>query len=92
MTYTSLITTHIRVEYEITPIRHIAIKCPGCSSYFDAKDITEKHIKDIIDAQCADYSCPLCHTDFRADDSFTTISECNSADEVYKDVKRQTWQ
>ena len=30
---------NVRVEYESTPIRHIAVQCPYCSKWFNGRDI-----------------------------------------------------
>jgi len=35
---------NIRVEYELTPIRHLAVQCPECKSWFKQGDICLDYI------------------------------------------------
>lgn len=49
-----------RIEYEITPIRHVAIQCPSCHSWFNAADLTQDILRDGVDVELAEYICGKC--------------------------------
>lgn len=55
----------IAVEFEPTPIRHMAIQCPQCKHWFRQYDIASRLIeyKHDIDSY-AKCECPACNHDF----------------------------
>lgn len=55
---------NIRVEYEPTPIRHIAVECPKCKKWFRGNDISDIHISNDGDLYFAHFTCPVCHSGF----------------------------
>ena len=41
---------NVRVEYESTPIRHIAVQCPKCGKWFKGWDIVQDEMPiDVIE-------------------------------------------
>ena len=56
---------NVKVEYECTPIRHIAVQCPNCANWFQGRDIikdgdlTYKH-----DINWTEFKCPKCSKEF----------------------------
>lgn len=58
---------NVRVEYECTPIRHIAVQCPKCKKWFYGNDITENDLEYSYQIDMAVYHCPLCNTQFGYD-------------------------
>lgn len=50
----------VRVEYEPTPVRHIAVQCPGCSNWFNGRDITEDELGFSYEIPFAQFICPVC--------------------------------
>lgn len=57
----------IRVEYEVTPIRHLVVQCPYCENWFDAHDILDtgdKYPRYGYELACMDYYCPICERGF----------------------------
>lgn len=55
---------NVRVEYDITPIRHIAVQCPKCEKWFRGRDITESNLTDSCDVSWAVFTCPVCGEEF----------------------------
>lgn len=57
----------IRVDYEITPIRHLVVQCPYCENWFDAHEIIEdsrKYPRWEHQIDKAEYYCPKCNCGF----------------------------
>lgn len=57
---------NVRVEYEVTPIRHVAVQCPYCHKWFHGNEISDKPILDNIDLEFAVFTCPICGATFSA--------------------------
>jgi hypothetical protein len=58
------IRTNIRIEYESTPIRHLAIQCHMCKKWFVGGDIAveaPRYSYELLDMKCI---CPACNTKF----------------------------
>lgn len=77
-----------RVEYDLRPIRHVAVQCTQCNHWFAAYEITDKTIRDVVDLQLAEFNCPVCGNEFgyhsRArSHEILEIQECDSVTEVY---------
>lgn len=56
---------NVKVEYESTPIRHLAIECPSCHAWFAGWDIVKgdcSYEDDLYGAHC---ECPKCGHQFR---------------------------
>ena len=89
---------NVRVVYESTPIRHIAIQCPKCEKWFYGIDITEHKLSYDCDIYFAQFECPVCGKIFGADEcrdfSNVKIKEVGSAEECYKDCleKKVVWE
>ncbi len=93
-------TFNVKVEYDMIPIRHIAIECPKCKKWFRGWEITDDDLSEHGDIYYATFTCPLCHKKFGFDPSshgdsgwLPTIEEsCHP--EIYKDClsKREIWE
>lgn len=85
---------NVRVEYDITPVRHIAVQCPECGRWFNGRDITDKELFYSYQINYVKYHCPVCDEDFDTEDSGVNITECYNADVVFKDClrKREIWE
>lgn len=93
---------NVRVEYEATPIRHIAVQCDKCGSWFNGLDVTESVLTHAHHILFARFHCPVCDCAFGFDGNYDAflgahnvqIQECDSSEEVYKDCKRKktTWE
>ena len=87
----------MRIEYEETPIRHIAVQCPVCERWFNGREITRDSLAYHGDIYRAKFRCPVCGVHFSATDSRgipdVDISECGSATEVYESclLKTEVW-
>lgn len=81
----------VRVEYEPTPIRHIAVQCPYCGKWFDGIEIVEGNWDLSYDYQLhhVSFECPLCvkHFGVQYDDEID-VEEVSYPD-VYKEVLRK---
>ena len=83
----------MKVEYESTPIRHLAVQCPDCKSWFMGFDIfksTPIYSYELTNAQC---HCPKCGSDFVTDYE-SEISTDVSFPEFYDNCLKQktTWE
>ena len=87
----------VRVEFEATPIRHIAVQCPKCERWYDGRDVTNDNLSYEHDIYYAQFICPVCGHVFGADEcrgySNVNIEECGCG-EVYKDClrKKEVWE
>lgn len=50
----------VRVVYDPTPIRHIAVQCPKCENWFRGNDITEDKLEYSHQIHFAQFHCPVC--------------------------------
>lgn len=55
---------NVRVEYECTPIRHIAVQCPDCKNWFRGWEITKDELRYSSDVNYAVFTCPVCEKEF----------------------------
>ena len=88
---------NVRVEYEATPIRHIAVQCPECGRWYDGREITEQRLSFDYQIYHAQFTCPVCGKVFGADACIgyanVSITECGDSSEVYKGClrKKEVW-
>ena len=93
-----MVKMNVRVEYEATPIRHIAVQCPNCGRWFDGREITEDRLSFDHDIRKAAVVCPVCDRIFggfeHQDFGDVKITECGSSEEVYKGClkRREVWE
>jgi hypothetical protein len=82
----------VRVEYGDRPIKHIAIQCPNCQSWFYGSDVTKDHLEYENDIEYAMCCCPKCNFRFSGIDSGLEIEEV-SYPEVHKGClhKKTVW-
>lgn len=95
-------TINYRIEYDPTPIRHIAVQCPSCGRWYHGNDITEDDLFYDYQAEMAEFQCPVCGTKFSCVDYChdgveicgTHIEECGSAEEVYAGclTRKEVWE
>ena len=58
---------NVRVEYESTPIRHIAVQCPKCGKWFHGWDIVKeerafdvlRYVGEKSKSQCESPQCNI---------------------------------
>ena len=60
---------NVRVEYESTPIRHIAVQCPKCNKWFHGWDIVKggnafDSLRYEHDISFVVFKCPVCGKEF----------------------------
>lgn len=84
---------NVKIMYDPTPIRHIAVQCPSCDRWFNGRDIADNDITYDYDLHSAQFECPVCGKIFGSDaysnHSNIKIEECDSHNEVYKDIYRK---
>lgn len=86
---------NVRVEYDPTPIRHIAVQCPECNQWFHGRDITKRNLNHDHDIPFAEFECPVCGKDFGG---LQHRDEPNVQETSYPDVyegcleKKEVWQ
>lgn len=81
----------VRVDYDPTPIRHIAVQCPYCGKWFDGREIIagnwdvsyEYHLHHVS------FECPLCGQYFGTEEGDEIDVEEVSYPDVYKGVLRK---
>lgn len=89
---------NVRVEYEATPVRHIAVQCPDCGRWYDGRDVGDQRISTDSDIYRTQFCCPVCGKIFGADAcagyANVHITECGSSTEVYKGClrKKEVWE
>lgn len=88
---------NVRVEYDLTPIRHIAVQCPKCNKWFNGRDITEEKLSHSYQIFFAQFECPVCGKIFGGDEcrDFSNVNiEETSYPEVYKDClqRKEVWE
>lgn len=86
----------IKVEYECTPIRHLAIQCPVCQNWFCGVNITLDDIDYSYQIDGAKCHCPKCDEDFEVDLNSKDSEIDNDTDfpEFYKQclTKKTVWE
>lgn len=85
--------TNIKVEYESTPIRHLAVQCPKCNNWFKGFNIIKKDCRygdELLGSEC---ECPKCGNKFRIDYK-SHVEESGDFPEFYDKCLRQkiTWE
>ena len=88
---------NVRIEYDPTPIRHIAVQCPKCEKWFHGRDITKDKLQYECDVYYAQFECPICGKIFGAD-MYTDWDKVHIEEvpypNVYKDCleKKEVWE
>lgn len=91
---------NVKVEYDMMPIRHIAVECPKCKKWFKGWQITENDLSEHNDIYNAAFTCPLCGEEFGhimplygGEEWEVNIKESGYPD-IYKDCleKKYTWE
>lgn len=92
---------NVRVEYESTPIRHIAVQCPKCQKWFCGWDIVKgerafDNLRYEHDIRWVEFECPVCGEEFGGmhNREQIIIQEVGSAEECYKNClnKKEVWE
>ena len=84
---------NMKVEYESTPIRHLAVQCPDCENWFFGYDIFKDDCQYDYQLRGSECHCPKCGSEFKVDFE-SNIEESNEFPEFYDKCLRQkiTWQ
>ena len=90
----------VRVVYEPTPIRHLAVQCPKCTGWFNGWEVMRgadfRNLRYNHDIYYKVFKCPKCETEFGGiqNGEEITIKEVDSAEECYKDClhKKEVWE
>lgn len=84
---------NMKVEYDSTPIRHIAVQCPDCGNWFFGHDIFKCDCQYEHQLRGAECHCPKCGSDFKVDYE-SNIEESNEFPEFYDKCLREkiTWE
>ena len=88
---------NIRVEYDPTPIRHIAVQCPCCDKWFYGEDIVDggfDYLKYDYQIYFATFTCPVCGKEFGGNQNATKVHiEESSYPEVYDGclTRKEIW-
>lgn len=84
---------NMKVEYESTPIRHLAVQCPDCGNWFFGHDIFKYDCQYDYQLRGAECHCPKCGSDFKVDFE-SNIEESDEFPEFYDKCLRQkvTWE
>ena len=78
-----------RVEHEIAPIRHLAVRCPNCNTWIRSDLASSDTIPDMVVAEFSRYKCIACGHEFcPAELGEIKTEECGSAEQVYRDCAR----
>lgn len=82
----------VRVEFDPTPIRHIAIQCPKCERWFYGRDVTTDDLYFDYQIEFAHCTCPICNRIFSG--RIVEIEEVGSAGECYNGClgKKVVWE
>lgn len=89
---------NVRIEYDFTPIRHIAVQCPECENWFQGKDITYDKLNYDYEIYFAQFECPVCGKIFGGDECRdfcnVRIQEVDSAAECYQGClrRKEVWE
>lgn len=83
---------NMKVEYDATPIRHLAIECPDCHFWFFGSDITKERCIYDYELKGAECRCPKCDSEFKVDYE-SNIEESDEFPEFYDNClrKRVVW-
>ena len=85
---------NVRVEYEPIQIRHIAVQCPYCGSWYRGYDISDDSLAYGYKVSLATFLCPKCDCTF-GHGTESVMDKMIEMDypEIYNDVleKQITW-
>lgn len=84
---------NMKVEYENTPIRHLAVQCPDCNFWFMGHDIIKRECLFKHQLTGAECHCPKCGSEFKVDYE-SDIEESGDFPEFYDKCLKQkvTWE
>ena len=84
---------NVKVEFDPTPIRHIAIQCPDCGKWFTQYDICKNAVnyKHDLD-RFSECECPICGSSFNLGN--IDIDQNVDFPEFYKNCmkKKEVWE
>lgn len=89
---------NVRIMYDPSPIRHIAVQCPDCERWFNGRDIGDRELVYDYELYQTQFTCPVCGKVFGPDDHSVNrnviIEECDRQSDVYKDIykKVEKWE
>jgi phage FluMu protein Com len=84
---------NVKVEFEPTPIRHLAIQCPKCKNWFKNGDIADVWIYNEPELYYTEFHCPKCENTFTIDRGDSNVEEAEFP-EFYKNClqRKETWE
>ena len=89
---------NVRIMYDPSPIRHIAVQCPSCDRWFNGQDISDRELEYDYELYQTQFTCPICGKVFGSD-AFSghcnvKVEECDNHNDVYKDIyqKVEKWE
>lgn len=85
----------VRVEFDPTPIRHIAIQCPKCERWFYGWDVTTDNLCYEYEIKYAHCTCPVCGNTFSwYDEDEVEVETVDSAEACYDGCleKKVVWE
>ena len=68
------------VDYDLTPIRHLYVTCPGCNFKLEASDFFGRHISYMYQIFGETVHCPVCGQEY------TFLSVAGKDEAVIKEV------
>lgn len=84
---------NVKIMYDPTPIRHIAVQCPSCDRWFNARDIGDHELVYDYELYGTQFECPICGAIFGPDAcsnySNVKIQECDSVSDIYNDIYKK---
>lgn len=89
---------NVRIMYDPSPIRHIAVQCPDCERWFNGRDIGDRELVYDYELYQTQFTCPVCGKVFGPDayseHRNVNVEECDRHSDVYKDIykKVEKWE
>ena len=89
---------NVRIMYDPSPIRHIAVQCPDCERWFNGRDIGDRELVYDYELYQTQFTCPVCGKVFGSDaysrHRNVNVEELDSANDIYRDIykKVERWE
>lgn len=89
---------NVKIMYDPTPIRHIAVQCPDCERWFNGRDIGDRELVYDYELYQTQFICPVCGKVFGSDayskHQNVKVEECDSVSDIYNDIykKVEKWE
>ena len=50
----------IKAEFDLTPVRHLAVQCPHCNNWFVGNDVLYNSVMYEYEIKGNSFNCPIC--------------------------------